>query len=109
MSRPGPKPKSFTTTWSPEFAYAIGLFTADGCLSKDGRHLDFTSKDRAQVEIFKRSLRLSTKTARKCSGAGAIAYHTQFGSTIFYSFLKSIGLTQAKSKTLQSVAIEALL
>ncbi len=39
--------------WSPELAYAIGLLVADGCLSKDGRHIDFTSKDLELVESFK--------------------------------------------------------
>ena len=31
--------------WSPEFAYAIGLIVTDGSLSKDGRHINFSSKD----------------------------------------------------------------
>lgn len=32
--------------WSPKFAYCIGLITSDGNLSKDGRHISFTSKDK---------------------------------------------------------------
>gem|GEM_PF-6676481 len=35
--------------WSPEFAYVIGLLTTDGNLSPDGRHINFTSKDRELV------------------------------------------------------------
>lgn len=38
--------------WSPEFAYAIGLLVTDGNLSPDGRHLNFTSKDRELAETF---------------------------------------------------------
>lgn len=32
------KNKDFVFRWSPEMAYAIGLLTTDGNLSKDGRH-----------------------------------------------------------------------
>jgi len=104
--RPGPKPKGkVELSWSTDFAYAIGLLTADGCLSKDGRHIDLTSKDRAQIVLFKKCLDLTTKVSRKNSGAGNQAYHTQFGDVLFYRFLESIGLTPAKSKTISSVSI----
>lgn len=104
--RPGPAPKGkVVIKWSPEFAYAIGLLTADGCLSKDGRHIDLTSKDKAQVILFKKCLGLTTKVSKKNSGAGNQAYHTQFGDVLFYRFLESIGLTPAKSKTISSVSV----
>lgn len=104
--KPGPKPKGqVKTIWSPEFAYAIGLFTADGCVSGDGRHLDFTSKDRAQVETFNKCLNISPKVALKNSGHGTMAYHSQFGDVLFCNFLQSIGLTSAKSKTITHVDI----
>lgn len=102
----GPKPKAkVNIAWSQNFAYAIGLLTADGCLSKDGRHLDLTSKDKAQIISFKKCLGLSTKISRKLSGAGNLTYHTQFGDVLFYRFLESIGLTPAKSKTISSLKI----
>src|SRR3989344_7277407 len=69
--KPGPKPKGkVKLVWSPHFAYAIGLLTADGCLSKDGRHIDLTSKDRAQIISFKKCLGIETKISLKYSGAG---------------------------------------
>lgn len=40
------KPKGKPVKWSPKIAYAVGLITTDGSLSKDGRHIDLTSKDR---------------------------------------------------------------
>ncbi len=102
----GPKPKgNVSIKWSSEFSYAIGLITADGCLSKDGRHISLTSKDKVQVETFKRCLNLSTKTSIKFSGSGNVAYHTQFGDVLFYKFLLSIGLSPAKSKTIVSVQV----
>lgn len=106
MGKRGPQPKGrVKLQWSIEFAYAIGLLTADGCLSKDGRHIDLTSKDEAQILLFRKCLGLATKVSRKNSGAKNMAYHTQFGDVLFYRFLESIGLTPAKSKTISSVKI----
>lgn len=106
MKKRGPKPKGqVEIRWSPEFAYAVGLLVADGCLSKDKRHIDLTSKDRVQVTLFRTCLGLATKISRKRSGAGNVAYHTQFGDVLFYRFLEGIGLTPAKSKTISSVSI----
>jgi len=31
--------------WSPNLAYAIGLIATDGCLGRDKKYIDFTSKD----------------------------------------------------------------
>ncbi len=97
--------KKISTRWSPKLAYAIGLLTADGCLSKDGRHIDLTSKDREQISLFRGCLGLNTKISSKFSGTGNRAYHTQFGNVRFYGFLKSLGLTPAKSKTLGELKI----
>ena len=104
--KPGPKPKSkVKLVWSSEFAYAVGLFAADGCLSKDGRHIDFTSKDLLQVEQFKRCLHIDTKVSTKLSGAANRAYRVQFSDVLFYEFLQSIGLSPAKSKTLSAIKV----
>lgn len=102
----GPKPKgAVKIAWSPEFSYAIGLITADGCLINDGRHIDFTSKDLEQVETFKTCLGLTVKTGIKHSGIGKPYHRVQFGDVLFYNFLTKIGLTAAKSKTIKSVQI----
>jgi hypothetical protein len=106
MKKPGPKPRGqAVTVWSSQFAYAIGLFTADGCLLNDGRHVDFTSKDREQVETFKRCLKLKTKIGIKRSGIGNKSYRVQFSDTLFHVFLNSIGLFPAKSKTIKAVLV----
>jgi len=102
----GPKPKGkVRVAWSPEFAYAIGLLTADGCLSKDGRHIDLTSKDKAQVLLYRKCLGIATKVSTKRSGAGNLAYCIQFSDVLFYRFLQSIGLSPAKSKTIAFIAV----
>lgn len=107
--RPGPKPKGrVKAVWSTKLAYAIGLIVADGCLYRDGRHMNFTSKDYDLVFLFKKSLGLTTKISPKTSGNGSGSFYTQFGDVLFYSFLQDIGLTPAKSKTLSKLLIPDL-
>ena len=102
----GPKPKgNVKIRWSPHFAYAVGLLTADGCLSKDGRHIDLTSVDKAQLILFKKCLGIKTKISKKYSGIGNMAYCVQFSDVLFYRFLVGIGLSPAKSKTIMAVAV----
>ena len=94
-------------SWSPKFAYAIGLIVTDGSLSKDGRHISFTSKDKEQVENFKICLNLNNKIGKKARG-GEIEkkYHVlQFGDVTFYKFLLGIGLMPNKSKILKNLKI----
>ena len=87
--------------WSPNFAYAIGLLTTDGNLSKDGRHLNMTSKERVMILTFKRCLGLKNRIGRKGRGDNSKVkkyFQVQFGDKNFYNFLLSIGLSPAKSK-----------
>lgn len=92
--------------WSPEFAYAIGLIATDGNLSKDGRHMTLVSKDMEQIENFISCLGLrGQKIGEHMSGLGKSALRIQFGDVLFHSFLRSIGLTPAKSKTIGPVDI----
>jgi len=92
--------------WSPKFAYAIGLITTDGNLSKDGRHIDFTSKDLDQLRTFLKCLCIKNKIGRKTSGySGQKCTRIQFGDVIFYKFLLGLGLHPAKSKTLSEIDI----
>lgn len=93
--------------WTPELAYAIGLLTTDGNLSKDGRHIDFTSKDKELVELFQRCLHLNNKIGLKNSGScPQKKYHRiNFGNVVFYRWLQRIGLTPNKSKTVGNLKI----
>ncbi|MBI2023773.1 hypothetical protein HYT01_04420 [Candidatus Giovannonibacteria bacterium] len=91
--------------WSPKFSYAIGLLTTDGCLSKDGRHIDFTSKDLDLIKIFSFCLGLKNKIGIKISGSGRQCGRVQFGDVIFYRFLMGLGLTPEKSKTMSDLDI----
>lgn len=93
--------------WSPEFAYAIGLIVTDGSLSKNGRHISFTSKDKQLIDIFINCLNLKNKIAMKNSGTVKEKKYfvVQFGDVGFYEFLLKIGVTQKKSKNLEAISI----
>lgn len=106
MGLRGPKPKGkVKIEWSANFAYALGLLASDGCLSKDGRHVDLTSKDTEQLENFLRALNIDVKITTKHSGTGKKYQRVQFGDVLFYSFLVEIGFTPAKSKTIGPLKI----
>ena len=87
--------------WTPKLAYVVGLITTDGCLSPDGRHLTFTSCDKQLIETFKKILKLKNKIGKTETRALRI----QFGNIQFYKWLLSIGLTPAKSHTIDKIII----
>lgn len=97
--------------WNSKFAYAIGLIATDGCLSKDGRHVDFTSKDEELVSKFKDCLNIKNKIGIKYRGKDKYNrttkyFRIQLGDTNFYEFLISIGLSQRKSKIMGPLDIQ---
>ncbi len=93
--------------WDENLAYAIGLFVADGHLSIDGRHLNFTSKDLEQILNFKKALCLDNKIGKKGRGKSKTKkyYYTQFGSVKFYKFLQRIGVPQKKTYEISELNI----
>lgn len=107
MGLRGPKPKEIIDTeWSSNLAYAVGLIVTDGCLSKNGRHIIFISKDLEQISNFRTCLNLKVRIGLTTSGYnGNKTSRIQFGSVNFYSFLLHIGITPAKSLTIGEVKI----
>ena len=102
----GPKPKGkVKITWSANFAYAVGLLVSDGCLSSDGRHILFVSKDEEQIKNFMKALGIEIHIGSTTSGFGKKVLRVQFGDVLFYNFLLGIGLTPAKSLTIRKVLI----
>jgi len=94
--------------WNSNIAYAIGLITTDGNLSKDGRHIVFVSKDIVLVKLFKKCLKLKNKISSKTSGYSngkGRYYFVQFGNVNFYRELLSIGLSPNKSKNITKLLI----
>ena len=101
MGKRGPKPKWREFVWSPNLAYAVGLFATDGCLYNDGRHLSLVSQDIQQLENFKQCLGLDTKISFKSSDKnGRRCPHVQLSDVALYRFFLEIGLTPNKSKTM---------
>ncbi|HEX8182501.1 MAG TPA: hypothetical protein VF575_02765 [Candidatus Saccharimonadales bacterium] len=92
-------------TWSADTAYCVGLIASDGCLSKDGRHIDLTSTDIEQLNNFCTALRRDIPVASKSNASSTPAYHLQFSDVAFYDFLLAAGLTPAKSMTISSVSV----
>mgnify|MGYP001602716176 CR=1 FL=1 len=90
--------------WSPKFAYAIGLLTADGSLSSDKRHIYFVSIDLELIRNLKLALILKNKICERIK-RDKKHFYIQFGDIMFYKFLNSIGLYSAKSKTIKKVTI----
>jgi len=66
MNKRGPKPKEkVRIKWSSNFAYAIGLIATDGCLYRDGRHINLTSKDVEQITNFLKALEVDCHIGKK--------------------------------------------
>ncbi len=91
--------------WSENISYAVGLIATDGSLSKDGRHIDLTSKDKEQLENFKKCLNLGVKVGSKGKSVEKMCYRVQFGNVSLYDFFMEIGLTPAKTKTIGALKI----
>jgi len=108
MGKRGVKPKGkVKIKWSPHFAYAIGLLASDGCISGPKRHISFVSKDVEQIHNFLKALRITdVKIGKSVSGhKSTTAHRVQFGDVLFADFLVSIGITQAKSKTIGEIKV----
>ena len=91
--------------WSSNLAYIVGLISSDGCLSKDGRHIDLTSKDEEQLTNFCEALGRNLPISTKPNGHGDTAYRVQFSDVALYDFLNSSGLTPHKSFTMPALKI----
>lgn len=92
-------------SWNSEIAYIAGLFASDGCLYKDGRHLNITSKDTILLEIVRTILNLKGNYKSKISGYGKVSYYVQFSDVALYDFLYNAGIKPAKSKSIGKLDI----
>jgi len=85
--------------FSPNLAYIVGLITSDGSLSKDKRHVDFTSTDLQLLRTFKKCLSLKNRICEKgnSSKSKRKSYHLQFGNVKLYNWLLKLGLMPNKT------------
>jgi hypothetical protein len=91
--------------WNSQISYLAGLIAADGCLQRNGRHINVTSMDIEILEYVKSILNLSVKIGLKPNGFGGYGYQVQFGDVALYDFLLNAGITPAKSKTILKVDV----
>ncbi len=94
--------------WSADLTYVVGLLTADGCLQKDKRHIDFTSKDQQLACLYKSLIRPEVTIGVKSSGGSGTDkkyFRVQFSDVALYDFLLGIGLEPNKSLVLKPLAI----
>lgn len=97
--------EAFFATWSPEMAYLLGYFAADGCMirNKRGSHyVEFTSCDRELLETVVRVTGASHQISRRPSynPEWKAQYRVQVGSKQWFDDLSRLGFTQDKSHTL---------
>ena len=108
MGKRGVSPKGkIKILWSPNFAYAIGLLASDGCVGKNGRHLNLTSKDKEMVTNFLKGLNIDCHIGKKNSGSVKEKKYfvVQIGDVLFCKFLMKIGIMPAKSKIIGKVDV----
>ncbi len=106
--RPAKRPREYVppqvyAAWTPDLAYAVGLFTADGHLSKSSNEILMTSSEIEVLDLFAGCLQLDTDLEpheKKVSGNQKPAYALYFSDLDFRAFLERIGLTPAKSLTI---------
>ena len=94
-------------SWSADIAYIVGLIASDGCLSKDGRHIDFTSKDLQLAQLFQKLIKPGAKIGYKNAGLNnhGVYYRIQFSDSSLYDFLLSTGMTPNKSLIIPGLKI----
>ena len=98
------KNEDFFKTWSPEMAYVLGFFTADGNMVKNkrGAHfIEFQITDKDLLYEIRELLGSSHKiTLRKSRVGHKDCHRLQIGSKEIFNDLTKLGMTPNKSKTI---------
>lgn len=95
----------FFARWSPQMAYVLGFFAADGNMIRNtrGAHfVTFYSNDLLLLRTVRRTLGSTHKiAARKRHGSESTTYQMQLGSKRLFSDLAALGFAPRKSKRLR--------
>ena len=84
----------------------MGLIATDGCLSRDGRHILFISKDEDQMRTLLSLVgKAHTRYRRFESEFGGWAFRGQFSYAVLYRWLLTIGLMPRKSLVLGGIEV----
>lgn len=94
----------FFKKWSPEMAYVLGFFAADGSMLKNkrgGHFIEFTITDREVLEYIQLVTESTHTIAKRERGGNCkTAYRLQIGSRKWFEDLSRLGFMQNKSKQL---------
>jgi hypothetical protein len=101
--------QDFFKEWSPNMAYVLGYFAADGSMLKNNRggyYIEFTSTDRILLEHVQKATGSTHKLTQRMEDARnqphwKASYRIQIGSKEWFQDLEKLGFTQNKSNTLQ--------
>jgi hypothetical protein len=95
--------KDFFKTWTPNMAYILGFFAADGYMTKNKRRAHFWNieiTDGDLLESIKEVIQSDHKISPRPRGENELQiYRLQIGSKEMYSDLYSLGFTQGKTKS----------
>ncbi len=102
------KNEDFFKKWSPEMAYVLGFFTADGNMIKNNRgahFIAFYSTDKDIIEKIKivlhSNLKVSLKNKHAINSHWKDSYQLQIGSKEIFKDLIGLGMTPNKSLTIR--------
>lgn len=103
---------NFFKTWTPEMAYVLGYFAADGSMIRHkngGCFIEFTTTDRCLLEQLKLVTCASQKIAERPfrHPQWKTQYRIQIGSKQWFNDLLAHGFTPRKSKSMHFVKISA--
>jgi len=93
--------------WNSNLAYIVGLITTDGNLSKDKRHIFFTTGDHQLMDTFKNCLGIKNRvrSALERESSKKQTYRVSFGNRRFYVWLENIGLMPNKTYNLGKINV----
>jgi hypothetical protein len=101
--------QAFFENWSPEMAYVLGFFAADGAMIRNNRgahFIEFHNTDRVILERIRQALGSNHRiSARTRPAPWKTAYRLQVGSKEWFSKLEGLGFTQNKSLTLRMPSV----
>ncbi len=99
--------KDFFKTWTPDMAYVLGFFAADGSMLKNKRgacFIEFQITDICVLKKIKKALgsdhKISSRQSKK-NPKWKTLYRLQIGSKEIFNDLVGLGFTQAKTKTIK--------
>jgi len=97
--------KRFFKTWTPEMAYVLGFFAADGNISvnsRGGNYFSLQTKDRRLLEEMRRAMGSKHKVSRRLQKRdNCVFYRMQIGSKELCEDLRAHGFFEKKARRMQ--------